>query len=227
MKLVKRLLIILNSGKLQIVKGRYDTAAGAVKFTTGHFSMYAVGYNAIRFSDVRNGSRYDEAIGFMAAREIIRGVGNGRFAPSGNITRADFLIMVMKSYGIEIDTQVLDNFADAGNKYYAAYLATAKRLGLVSGVGNNQYAPEATISRQDMMVILYNILKKLEELPAGDTGRTLGSFEDADLITGYAVDAMKLFAEKGITVGDGQALEPKELVTREEAAAILYHLLSR
>ena len=86
---------------------------------------------------------------------VINGIGNGKFLPGNNVTRADFLIMVMKTYGIEVDSNITDNFSDAGNMYYTKYLGTAKGLGLVSGVGNNKYSPKAPITRQDMLVITH------------------------------------------------------------------------
>ena len=214
------------SGSLETVMGRYDAATGTVKFTTTHFSRYVVGYNEVKFIDVAVNAWYNKAVGFIAARGIAGGVGNGRFAPESRVTRADFLIMVMNSYGIKPDAAITDNFADAGGKYYAGYLGTAKRLGLATGVGNNKYAPEASISRQDMFLILYRILDKLGELPAGTNGKSLGSFKDANGISGYAKDAMKLFVETGIISGYGGNLTPKAASTRAEAAQVLYGLLS-
>ena len=207
-----------------MVNGRYDPDTKTVDFTTTHFSRYIVGYNEVNFSDVAAKAWYSEAVGFMAARSVINGVGGGRFAPENNVTRADFLVMAMKSYGIEPDADIADNFSDAGDKYYTGYLGTAKRLGLAAGIGGGKYAPEAAISRQDMFVILHRMLEKLGELPAGTSGKSLGSFTDAGAIAGYANDAMRLFAETGIISGDGRSLNPKALSTRAQAAQVLYNL---
>lgn len=216
-----------NTGKLNTVRGRYDPATGTVNFSAPHFSRYAIGYNKVSFSDVAANAPYSKAVGFMAARGIVNGVGGDRFAPESNVTRADFLIMLMNSYGIELDTTVSGNFADAGNKYYTPYLATAKRLGIVTGVGENRYAPEAGISRQDMFVMLYRALNKLGELPTGKSGGSLASFNDTGDISSYASDAVKLFVETGIISGDEKALRPKTASTRAEVAQALYNLLSK
>lgn len=216
-----------NTGKLKTVRGRYVSVTGTVNFRTFHFSRFAVGYNEVNFNDVVANTWYNEAVGFMAARGIVNGVGGGRFAPENNVTRADFLIMVMNSYGIELDANITDNFVDAGNKYYTKYLGTAKRLGLVSGVGANKYAPESTISRQDMFVILYRALEKLGELPSGTAGKSLASFKDSGDIAVYAKDAMKLFVETGTISGNGQKLTPRVTTTRAQVAQVLYNLLSK
>ncbi|KJF27144.1 hypothetical protein TZ02_09625 [Clostridium aceticum] len=179
------------------------------------------------FSDVKDQYAWAiKAIDGLYERGIVSGMGDGRFAPQNNVTRADFLIMVMKSYGIELDAQITDNFLDAGNKYYTSYLGTAKRLGLVSGVGDNLYLPEATITRQDMFVILYKVLDKLEQLPEEmRSGRSLDNFNDTGEIANYAVEAMKCFVETGMIQGDGVHLRPRATSTRAEAVQVLYNLL--
>jgi hypothetical protein len=215
-----------NAENLKTVRSIYNLVTGTVDFTTTHFSKYAVGYNEVNFNDVTSTDWYDKAVGFMSARSIVNGVGDNNFAPQNKVTRADFLIMVMKSYGIEVDKEVTDNFADAGNKYYTNYLGTAKHLGLVSGMGDNKYMPEATISRQDMLVILYRVLNTLGELPVAKTG-TFDSFSDTKDISGYAKDTLKLFVEAGIVLGSNEKLSPKVNTSRAEAVQVLYNLLSR
>ncbi|ACL75899.1 immunoglobulin-like domain-containing protein [Ruminiclostridium cellulolyticum] len=211
-------------GRLISTMGQYNPESKTVGFTTLHFSKYAVGYNDVRFDDVGEESWYSEAIGFLAAREVINGIGNGSFAPGKNISRGDFLIMVMNAHGIAADSTISDNFADAGNKYYTPYLGTAKRLGLVSGIGSNMYDPESAISRQDMAVILHRILERIGKLPTEKKGYTLESFEDAGNISGYAINSMKLFVETGILNGDGKKLHPVDISTRAEAVQIIYNL---
>ncbi|ABR49789.1 protein of unknown function DUF187 [Alkaliphilus metalliredigens QYMF] len=181
------------------------------------------------FSDVGEQQAWAiNAIDSFYERGIVNGVGGGKFAPKNNVTRADFLIMVMKSYGLELDSHVTGNFSDAGDKYYSKYLGTAKRLGLVSGVGNNLYLPETTITRQDMIVILYSVLDKLEQLPKiSNNGRDFEKFNDTGEIANYAIKAMKLFVEAGIVQGDGNNLKPKHATTRAEAVQVLYNLLSK
>lgn len=213
-------------GNTKVVRSKYNSATGTVDFVTNDSAQYAVGYNEAKFKDVTSKDWFDKAVGFMSARGIVNGVGDGNFAPQNKVTRADFLVMVMNAYGIEVDKAVTDNFADAGNKYYTAYLGTAKRLGLVSGTGDNKFTPNDTISRQDMLVILYRALSTLGELPTAKTG-DFESYSDTKDISGYAKDTMKLFVEAGIVGGDNKKLNPKGYTSRAEAVQVLYNLLSR
>ena len=93
------------------------------------------------------------------------------FSPEASLTRGQFIVMLMRAYNIEVDETLTDNFDDAGDTYYTAYLATAKSLGITSGVGENMFAPEDEITRQDMFTLLYRSLDILGELP--ENGRYL------------------------------------------------------
>ncbi len=184
-----------NEGNLKSVRGKYDETTGTVNFKTAHFSHFMIGYKEVSFNDVPEDAWYSKAVSFMAARSVVNGVGDASFAPQGIVTRADFLVMVMNAYIIEPDQDTVENFADAGNTYYTPYLAAAKKLGLVAGVGDNRYLPQESISRQDMFVILHRILDKLGELPEGSA------------------------------IEDDVKLLPKTASTRAEAVYVLYNLL--
>ena len=235
------------SGKPQCVtNGHYDAATGKVAFTTTHFSLYAVAYNKVSFNDVAADAWYSKAVNFIAAREITGGTGGGNYSPNAKLTRGDFLVLMMKAYGIAPDANPADNFSDAGDTYYTGYLAAAKRLGISGGVGDNMFAPKNNITRQEMFTLLYNALKVIGQLPgthgraggeAADqperngTGavpysRTLADFSDAGQIASWAEDAMALFVETGTVSGSNSALNPKGTTTRAEMAQVLYNLLS-
>lgn len=182
-------------------------------------------YKEVSFSDVKANDWFNEAVSFLSARNIVKGVEAGKFAPEIKVTRADFLIMAMNAYGIEPGQSIIDNFADAGSKYYTPYLATAKSLGLVLGSGDNYYFPEIQISRQDMAVILLRILDNIGELPTGKGEKTLDVFKDKGEISDYANKAMAVFVEGEILSGFENKLRPKDEATRAQAAQIFYNLL--
>lgn len=93
---------------------------------------------------------------FIAARNLTSGTGNGNFSPDAPLTRGQFITLLLKTYEIKGDESFKNNFADAGNTYYTDYLATAKKLGISEGIGNNLFAPEREITREDMFAMLYN-----------------------------------------------------------------------
>ena len=109
-----------------IPNGRYDPETGKVTFSTTHFSDFAVAYNDVSFSDVTDNAWYSEAVKFIAAREITKGTGDGKYSPDMKLTRGQFIVLIMRAYGIEPDTNPTGNFSDSGNTYYTNYVAAAK-----------------------------------------------------------------------------------------------------
>jgi hypothetical protein len=214
------------AGNIQSVRGVYDDATGTVDFTVYHLSTYAVGYNMLAFLDVPEDAWYYDAVTFIAARGITNGTGGHAFGPDETLTRAQFLVMLMRAYGIEPAADPADNFADAGDTYYTNYLAKAKELGIAVGVGDNLFAPDSEISRQDMVTLLYRTLRELDELSAAAAGAKLSDFSDADSIPDYAWDAFESFVDSGIIPGSAGKLKPAGLTSRAQMAQILYQLLS-
>ncbi|ABZ82764.1 multidomain protein with s-layer homology region, ig motif, i-set domain, pkd domain [Heliomicrobium modesticaldum Ice1] len=212
---------------VSVPNGRYDPDTGTVTFTTTHFSYYAVSYKQVSFKDVAKDAWYSKAVSFIAAREITTGTGGGNFSPEAKLTRGQFIVMLLKAYGITPDANPQDNFADAGSTWYTGYLAAARRLKISAGVGGNVFAPEKEITRQEMFTLLYNALKVIGHLPRGDSGKTLSDFSDADDVALWAKEAMKLLMETGTIGGSGGKLLPQDTTTRAQMAQVLYSLLTK
>nr|WP_312579337.1 immunoglobulin-like domain-containing protein [Sedimentibacter sp.] len=216
------------SGNLVVVPdGHYDTDAGALIFNVNGFRRFTVGFNKVNFNDVASNAWYSKAISFIAARGITTGTGYGNYSPDAKLTRGDFLVLIMRSYGIAPDANPANNFVDSGNTYYTNYLAAAKRLGITDGVGNNMFAPEREITRQEMFTLLYNALRTIGGLPEKISSKTLSDFTDEELIAPWAREAMALLLETGTISGSAGKLSPTSTTTRAEMAQVLYNLLSR
>lgn len=215
-----------DTGELVTVRGAYNAATGTVDFTVQHFSYYAVGYNPVSFVDVTADDWYYEAATFIAARGITTGVGGNRFAPGAVMTRGQFITMLMRAYEIAPDTVASDNFSDAGNTYYTNYLSAAKRLGIAEGIGGNRFAPDSSISRQDMFTLLYRALEVLGELPDAAGPADLSDYTDGGAVADYAKDTLTFLIASGIVKGSGGQLRPAATATRAEMAMVLYSLLS-
>lgn len=217
-----------SAGKLlTVAKSKYDPASGTLTFKTPHFSKYVVGYNKVDFADVAEKVWYHDAVTFAAARGITAGVGGGSFGSNETVTRAQVLVMLMKAFGISPDSNVEDNFSDAGNTYYTGYLAAAKRLGITAGVGGNLFAPNRQITRQEMFVLTYNTLKSIDELPAGAAVKDLQDFKDAGEVSSYAKEAIELFVKTGVMSRSNGNLLPDGNASRAQFVQIIYNIMKR
>lgn len=205
---------------------------GIVNFDLDHLSLYVVGRDNKEagwenpFTDVSPGAWYYDAVSYIAAKGITSGTTATSFSPDATLTRGQFITLLMRAYEIAPDKNPADNFADAGNTYYTGYLAAAKRLGLAQGIGDNQFAPEQAITRQDMFTLLYNALMGINQLPQGNSGKTLNDFTDSDTIPAYAQEAMAYLVKTGTVSGSNDKLTPADTTTRAQMTQVLYNLIS-
>ena len=172
------------------------------------------------FTDIAGYDWAKTEITILAKEGIINGVSPTQFAPSLQITRADYILLLVRMLGISAD--VADNFTDVSiDKYYYNEVGTAKALGVTNGKGNNLFAPEEPITRQDMFVLAYRILKE-QEVPLAPAGYTdLETFSDHDQISDYAREALSHLVKNQLIQGFQNQLNPKENVTRAEAAVFI------
>lgn len=134
--------------------------------------------------------------------------------------------MFMRAYGIEADTENVDNFSDAGDTYYTNYLAKAKKLGITKGIGDNKFAPEKAVSREEMFTLLYNGLKVMNKLPDENNEKDLSDFGDKAEVSEWAKEAMTSLVKNGVVAGRNGKLKPAEGANRAEMAQVMYNLMA-
>lgn len=215
---------INDSGKLEVMKNsRYDEKSKTVTFTTNHLSKFMAKEAFVAFKDVEDTSWSKSYIDALAARGIISGKTDSQFAPRDNITRAEFLKLLMEAFDL-IDDQAEAGFSDVekGAWYYKA-VASAEKLGIVSGVGDNKFGTHDLITRQDMAVMMHRAAKaaRIELKKVKDQV----SFNDTAAIGAYSLESVMALQAAGILDGmDGNRFEPQATTTREQSAKVTYLL---
>jgi len=206
-----------------IPNGRYDSASGAVVVRTTHSGTYAVAPVFKTFGDLNGVPWAQAAIEAMAARDIIRGTTGDSFDPTADISRADFVLLLVRALGLQSTGQTAAMFGDVpeGAYYYDA-LAIAKERGIASGSGDNEFNPGGTITRQEMMTLTARALAAAGL--SGASGGSLDAYADADAVAGYAKDSAAALVARGIITGKNGKLAPNDPLTRAEAAVILYRI---
>lgn len=193
--------------------------------TTAYFGGKIFAESEIKtFSDVgENYSWAKDEIEFLAGKGIINGTENNKFEPGRNITRAEFITLLVKA--LDLKAEVDGNFKDVSeNAYYYEPVGIAKKLGITTGIGNDLFNPNAEITRQDMMVICVNALKISKNYEPRGTDSDLDNFIDRDQISSYAVEPVASLVKEGIISGYGNAVNPKGNATRAETAVIMYKI---
>ena len=211
---------------VSVPSGRYDAAAGAVVFTTTHFSRYAVVYAAVTFDDLGSAAWAKNQIEVLASKGIMRGASEKEFTPQAKITRADFMYSLIRALGADAEVEM--NFDDIDkDAYYYKEIGMAKKLGITSGTGNNRFSPDSVITRQDMMVLTDKALKLIKKLKLQGPASELEKFTDRSLIASYATGSIASIVKEGLIVGSGGGINPLGSTTRAEAAVFLYKIYNK
>ncbi|MFD0673080.1 chitobiase/beta-hexosaminidase C-terminal domain-containing protein [Cohnella sp. GCM10027633] len=206
-----------------VPSGRYDETTGTVTFTTTHFSVYSVAYVRSSFEDLASVPWAGHAVGVLTAKGIVNGVSESSFDPDGVMTRADFLVLLVRA--LSLSGQQGERFADVrSGVYYEEAVRVARGLGIAAGTGNGRFVPLAPITRADMIVLAERALKAAGFELAAAPASPLGQFADASDIPAYAEASFVSFVSEGIVLGDGNRIAPNAASTRAQAAVLLYRI---
>ena len=89
----------------------------------------------------------------------------------------------------------------------------------MSGVGDGKFAPNAAVSRQDMVVMLYNFTKVVRGVPSNISADRYKSFADSADLSSYAYNAMNWAIQTGCISGSNDnRLNPKSTAQRAQVA---------
>ncbi|MCU6713095.1 phosphodiester glycosidase family protein [Paenibacillus sp. J5C_2022] len=211
-----------------VPNGRYDAVSGTVQFETAHFSRYAVAYVSKIFRDLGNYEWAKWEIEALAARDVLRGTGDEQFSPARHVTRAEFVTMLVRMLGISADAEAgwKAGFSDVreGAFYYEA-VSIAESLGIVQGKSDGKFAPDASITRQELFVMTTRALRAVNKLDDSAGTADLDGFLDAEEVAEYAQRSISALAEAGIVEGSEGRLRPLDYANRAQAAALMYRIL--
>ncbi len=204
-------------------------AKGTFTFSTTHFSKFAVLENDRTFNDIHNqkvgwAADYIEV---LASKNIIQGKTEDRFAPSDDITRAQFAALLSRA--LNLPKQPYEKtFSDVSSANWAAQdIEAANRAGIVQGE-KGKFNPNAKITRQQMAAMIIRAIEYRDPTSLNGVNSNL-PFKDANSISDYAKEYVGLSASLGIISGREEKgsffFAPKENATRAHAAKMLYKFI--
>lgn len=156
----------------------------------------------------------------LTDKNIVSGSGDNNFYPESNVTREEFLKMLLCAMNIETanDTVAFDDVDSSA--WYAPYVATAYQMGIVTGVDETTFGIGRNIARQDMAVMTARALKA-QNIAANDTAEM--NYRDMSDISDYAAESVRELAGLKVMNGDeNNMFLPAAGATRAEASKIVY-----
>lgn len=166
------------------------------------------------FSDIDVNSDAGKAIIAMQERGYLQGFQDGTFRPEATLTRAEFVTVINRIYGYYAQTENVFWDVSSSDWFYEEVLA-AVQAGYIKGMGDGRFAPNETVSREQVCVMLNSILKleQAQELPKPQIFDSVSDWARNDVET-----LVSFFIFELDSLGRFRATEP---ITRAEACVAL------
>lgn len=178
----------------------------------------------ITFTDVKKNDWFYENVKYVVENKLMNGVAENEFAPNDTLTRAMLVTVLYRNAGEPAVNKSIP-FADVDmGSWYANAVVWAKQNGIVNGVNETEFAPDANITREQIATIMFRYAQ-YKGMDAVTLEENL-HFTDADEISEFAVSAMNWAVGTGLINGkSATTLNPKDNATRAEIAAILQRFI--
>ena len=168
--------------------------------------------SAANLSDIQ-GHWAATTIQSMVDQGIITGYPDGTFKPDNIISRAEFAVLLVKTFKLESKSGKV--FSDTEQHWAKDYIATANAYGIVNGYSDVKFGPDDPITREQMA----RMVVKAANLQSSSA---VSSFTDSANISAWAKDAVAIASANKIINGypDG-SFQPLNGATRAEAVVVL------
>ncbi|NOU95764.1 hypothetical protein GC093_21430 [Paenibacillus sp. LMG 31456] len=214
------------TGELTFVPTTFENAGGVTVATIKRpgNSIYTVIEHSKTFADM-NGHWAKADVELLASKLVVNGRTDQSFVPLGEITRAEFATLLVKGLGLSQDKSAAVFKDVAATDWHAGNVGAAAKAGLVEGLDNGSFAPNANITREQMAVMIGRAMKMVGKPKAANVKR-VESLIDGSSMSSWAKEAISQSIEAGIMNGKtSQSFEPSSNATRAEAAVVLKRLL--
>ena len=169
----------------------------------------------IKFNDVKD-HWAEETIETFIKKGYINGYEDNTFKPDNSMTRAEFVKVVNKVFGYTQKGE--EQFTDVNeNDWFYNDICIGIKAGYIKGKSTDIFAPNDNITRQEVAMILTNIMNNKDE-----NLDKLNTFKDGDKTAEWAQSSVEGAIEAGYINGyEDKTIRPNGNITRAEAISML------
>jgi hypothetical protein len=138
----------------------------------------------------RDEESYKVAVESLIEKEIMKGYGHGDYGIEGNVKRGDVIVMIVRAFDLEIETEdLVTNFLDVADEddYFYGPVNVAKRMGIAKGDGK-YFKPNKPVTVQEAIWLI----ERAEDLVDNDDL----DIEEEDLDILFEEDELGKFAKR-------------------------------
>ncbi|PQP81934.1 hypothetical protein C0Q44_19925 [Paenibacillus sp. PCH8] len=231
-KLVMVVNSIASSGEMTpVTYSQYDESAATMAFKPLQSGSYVITEIEVPLTDMQNHNWAIQEVQNLYGKGVISGMSATRFVPQGELTRAQFLQMIIKGMGEvrQPDPSIASPSDVEEGQWYADSVRIGLAMNIVHGRADGTFGANESISREDMAVMLNRALqaatRQKNTIPS-----TAGhlAFKDQSDIAEYAKEAVASMMQLDVLNGmpDG-TFAPKQTANRAQGAVAVARLLKQ
>ena len=209
-------MVVLPNGKvIKPENGSTVGTDGTIKNPDGSVTNPGGDTNpAIQFTDV-SGHWAESTIKSFVNAKYINGYSDGTFRPNNSITRAEFVKILNKYFGLTNKSGKV--FSDTSSHWAKEEIDIAVTNGIVNGFPDGTFKPEAPITREQASVMISNY----KQISDKDLDK-LNTYKDSSEVSDWAQASVEGVLEQGYMSGyPDKTFGPKKNLTRAEAVVTL------
>jgi len=209
---------------------KYNTFTGTIDALVSGGGVYRLEPHFLFFRDIGDQSReVQQAITILTTRGLMHASEENYFLPGREITRAEFLSAIVDVMGI-LDETASSTFTDVlETDWFYAVAATAQSEGFAAGFEDGTFRGNSPIPKEQMVHIAATVLIRMAQYSlTGDVDEILMKYTDYELLGRWSRNHIALATEAGIVISRrDQTFTPESVMTRGDAAIIIYRLFLR
>ena len=199
-------------------------------YVTGNVAVPVLKLNCCpswNFVDIQSANALiHEAVDYMVGMGYMNGMSQTMFGPNVELNRAMMVTILYRIAGSPA-VDAAASFADvADGKFYTTPVAWAVKNGITNGVSANLFAPDKSLTRQELVTFLYRFAGVMGYDRTATTD--LSGYTDAAKVQSYAVQAFQWAVASGVINGtSATTLSPENTTTRAQVCIMVARLLQQ
>ncbi|NOU85317.1 hypothetical protein GC102_05900, partial [Paenibacillus sp. LMG 31460] len=170
------------------------------------------------FPDVPANSWSSKAVQLAQQLDIVQGSPDGNFHGSTNVTRAEFVTMMVKALHLDTTSNSGGTFSDTNGHWAESAIGALRAAGVIEGMGDGSFKPDQPISRAEITVILARVIV---------VGKVTGDMHFSDTSSSWARQYIEQLANADIVRGEGDGkFYPNSYATREQSVTMILRMLN-
>jgi hypothetical protein len=209
---------------------KYEQTTATMAFKPSKPGSYVITNVEVPLTDLQQHAWAIQEVQHLYGKDIIAGMSDTRFEPQGELTRAQFLQMLVKGIG---KTNHTDSSAKPlptdvkSDQWYTDAIRAGLAMNIVQGRADGTFGANDRISREDMAVMLD---RAMEAAKRNNNSATINAdqmkFRDQADINEYAKDAVTSMVQLGVLKGlPDSTFAPKQTANRAQGAVAVARLL--